>query len=48
MANLTNVIKISEADYNTIVNAYPNSATISTGATVTYDPNAIYLVPVEE
>ena len=30
--------------YNTIFNAYPNSATISTGATVTYDPLSIYLI----
>lgn len=44
MANLGNIIKISGADYNTIYNAYPSSATISTGATVTYDPQAIYLI----
>ena len=47
MANLSNIIKILAADYNTIVAAYPNSATISTGATVTYDPNALYLVEAE-
>ena len=45
MANLNKVIKISQADYDLIVSAYPNSATISTGDTVTYDPNSIYLVP---
>lgn len=44
MANLNDVIKIKEADYEKIVNAYPNSTTISTGATVTFDPNSIYLV----
>lgn len=42
--NLSNVIKISYTDYNTILNAYPNSITISTGATATYDPKAIYLI----
>lgn len=44
MANLGNIVKISGADYNTIYNAYPNSATISTGATITYDPLSIYLI----
>lgn len=44
MANLNDVIKINEADYEKIVNAYPSSTTISTGATVTFDPNSIYLV----
>ena len=47
MANLGNIIKILKVDYNTIVAAYPNSATISTGATVTYDPNSLYLVDGE-
>ena len=42
--HMGNVIKISQTDYNTIFNAYPNSATISTGATVTYDPMSIYLI----
>lgn len=44
MANLSNVIKILQNDYDTIVSAYPNSATISTGVTITYDPNSLYLV----
>lgn len=47
MANLNNVIKILQNDYDTIVSAYPNSATISTGATITYDPNSLYLVESE-
>jgi len=48
MANLGNVIKISQADFDLIFNAYPNSEEISTGDTVTYDPNSIYLVEEEE
>lgn len=47
MPYLNNIIKIKKADYGLITAAYPNSATISTGATVTYNPNAVYLVEAE-
>lgn len=43
MANLGNVIKINEADYNELLSAYPGSTTIG-GVSRTYDPNAMYLI----
>ena len=44
MPKLNNIIKIKKSDYDLIKNAYPNSAQISTGVTLTYDPNSLYLV----
>lgn len=44
MSNIKNVIKIKQADFDLIFNAYPNPARISTGFDVTYDPDSMYLV----
>ena len=47
MSVMGNVIKITQANYNILYSAFPNSATITTNegdVTTTYDPNAIYLI----
>ena len=41
MANLGNVIKIKESDYNALIE---NGTAVIGGVTRTYDPNAMYLI----
>ena len=42
MANLTNIIKISETDYETLADG---GSVVKDGQTYTFDANALYLVP---
>jgi len=45
MANLKDVIYLSNADYNTLIST--GTVTID-GTTLTYDENNIYITPEEE